>query len=121
MGDCYCDRASMIGMLNSLPSAQPERWDTCFSCPLSHGCPFIKGCTNNQAEQYAGEIPTDCPLDKEYARPERPKGYMKIEVNIIGDEDVVCETCGAYCFSTSYKFCPKCGVEFIGVRGEQDE
>ena len=53
--------------------------------------------------------------------PERPKGYMKIEVNIIGDEDVVCETCGAYCFSTSYKFCPKCGVEFIGVRGEQDE
>ena len=25
MGGCYCDRASMIGMLNSLPSAQPER------------------------------------------------------------------------------------------------
>ena len=24
MGDCYCDRESMIGMLNSLPSAQPE-------------------------------------------------------------------------------------------------
>lgn len=24
MGGCYCDRASMIGMLNSLPSAQPE-------------------------------------------------------------------------------------------------
>ena len=22
MGDCYCDRASMIGMLNSMPSAE---------------------------------------------------------------------------------------------------
>ena len=51
-----------------MPSAQPERWDTCFSCPLSHGCPFIKGCTNDQAEQYAGEIPTECPLNKESAQ-----------------------------------------------------
>ena len=23
MGDCYCDRASIVGMLNSMPSAQP--------------------------------------------------------------------------------------------------
>ena len=25
MGDCYCDEYSMVGMLNSLPPAQPER------------------------------------------------------------------------------------------------
>ena len=56
--------------VRALPSVQPERWDTCFSCPLSHGCPVIKGCTNDQAEQYAGEIPADCPLDKESAQPE---------------------------------------------------
>lgn len=24
MGGCYCDRASIIGMLNSMPSAQPK-------------------------------------------------------------------------------------------------
>lgn len=24
MGDCYCDKFSIVGMLNSLPSAQPE-------------------------------------------------------------------------------------------------
>lgn len=30
MGDCYCDRASIVGMLNSLPSAQPEqKWTPC--------------------------------------------------------------------------------------------
>ena len=25
MGDCYCDELSIVGMLNSLPSVQPER------------------------------------------------------------------------------------------------
>lgn len=30
MGDCYCDRASIVGMLNSLPPAQPEqKWTPC--------------------------------------------------------------------------------------------
>ena len=24
MGDCYCDKLSIVGMLNSLPSAEPE-------------------------------------------------------------------------------------------------
>ena len=24
MGECYCDKFSIVGMLNSLPSAQPE-------------------------------------------------------------------------------------------------
>lgn len=53
---------------------------------------------------------------------ERPKGYMKIKViSAVDGEDLCCEDCGAYCLSPSYKFCPKCGVEFIGVRGIQDE
>ncbi len=25
MGDCYCDKLSIVGMLNELPSAEPER------------------------------------------------------------------------------------------------
>jgi len=36
MGDCYCDRASMIGMLNSLPSAQPEHKKS-----TDNGCTFL--------------------------------------------------------------------------------
>lgn len=55
------------------------------------------------------------------AQPERPKGYMKIKViSAVDGEDLFCENCDAYCLSPSYNFCPKCGVEFIGVRGEQD-
>ena len=30
LGDCHCDEHSIVGMLNSLPSAQPEqRWIPC--------------------------------------------------------------------------------------------
>ena len=55
------------------------------------------------------------------AQPERPKGYMKIKViSAVDGEDLFCENCDAYCLSPSYNFCPKCGVEFIGVRGEQE-
>lgn len=57
-----------VEAIKAVPSTQSERWDTCFSCPLSHGCPVIRGCTNDQAERYASEIPTNCPLDKEYER-----------------------------------------------------
>lgn len=54
-------------------------------------------------------------------QPERPKGYMKIKViSAVDGEDLFCENCDAYCLSPSYNFCPKCGVEFIGVRGEQE-
>ena len=66
------DKAEVMTGLMMLSPAQPEQcWETCFDCPLSHGCPKIKGCTNEQAEQYAGEIPIDCPLDKESAQPEQ--------------------------------------------------
>lgn len=55
------------------------------------------------------------------AQPERPRGYMKIKViSAVDGEDLFCENCDAYCLSPSYNFCPKCGIEFIGVRGEQE-
>ena len=44
------------------PVQQEHKWETCFECPLSHGCPKIKGCTNEQAIEYASQIPNDCPL-----------------------------------------------------------
>lgn len=56
------------------------------------------------------------------AQPERKKGYMKIKViSAVDGEGLFCENCDAYCLSPLYNFCPKCGVEFIGVRGKQDE
>ena len=39
-------------------------WDSCFDCPYSQNCIVIRGCTNEQAEQYTSEIPNTCPLLK---------------------------------------------------------
>lgn len=56
------------------------------------------------------------------AQPERKTGYIDIRViSMLDGEDCFCSECGAYCLSTAYKFCPKCGIKFIGVRGERDE
>lgn len=55
----------IIEILNGLPSVQPERqWETCFDCPLSHSCPKIRGCTNDEAVEYASSVPNDCPLNR---------------------------------------------------------
>ena len=64
-----------------------------------------------------------CQCEKvEKLQPEREKGYIVIRViSMVDGEDCFCSECGAYCLSTAYKFCPKCGIKFIGVRGEQDE
>ena len=56
-----------IRQVKALPSAQQEhKWETCFDCPLSHGCPKIKGYTNEQAIEYASQIPNGCPLNEPY-------------------------------------------------------
>lgn len=56
------------GIIKALQPVNAQQWETCFDCPLSHGCPKIKGCTNEQAIEYASEMPNDCPLS---AQPER--------------------------------------------------
>ena len=40
MGDCYCDKYSIIGMLNGLPSVEPEeKWVLCSErVPDDHQC-----------------------------------------------------------------------------------
>lgn len=122
----------LIDSIITLPSVQPERWDTCFSCPLSHGCPVIKGCTNDQAEQYAGEIPADCPLDKESAQPEQKKGDWEYierreprwDIHGVKTWGVAyrCSKCGFIHTVIEdfgiYKYCPICGSD---MRGETDE
>ena len=67
--DKWWNSTHVLAAIEGLPSVQQERkWETCFECPLSHGCPKIKGCTNEQAIEYASQIPSDCPLP---AQPEQ--------------------------------------------------
>ena len=105
-----------IDALENLPSAELERWSTCFDCPLSQGCPVIKGCTNEQAMQYAGEIPDNCPLNKISAEPERKKGKW----NRDGEIPNTCSVCGEdwdkyvegqdiWYTGEIPNFCPNCG------------
>ena len=58
------DNKEICIRIKGLPfiSAEPRKWETCFSCPLSKGCPKIQGKSNDELEQYASEIPTDCPI-----------------------------------------------------------
>lgn len=56
------------------------------------------------------------------AQPERNTGYIDIRViSMFDGEDCYCSECGTNSLLPSDKFCRKCGVEFIGVRGEQYE
>jgi hypothetical protein len=67
--DKWWNSTHVLAAIEGIPSVhQKHKWETCFECPLSHGCPKIKGCTNEQAVEYASKIPNDCPLS---AQPER--------------------------------------------------
>lgn len=107
--------------LKELPSAEPERWDTCFSCPLSHGCPVINGCTNEQAMEYAGEIPDNCPLN---AQSERKKGKWIVTSEFEDCRYVKCNQCNVtqvfYYGKPLTNYCPDCG-SYNGGEDEGDE
>ena len=61
--DKWWNSTHVLAAIEWLLSAQQwYKWETCFECPLSHGCPKIKCCTNEQAIEYASQIPNDCPL-----------------------------------------------------------
>lgn len=61
--DKWWNSTHVLAAIEGLPSVHPEhKWETCFECTLSHGCPKIKGCTNEQAIKYASQIPNGCPL-----------------------------------------------------------
>ena len=67
--DKWWNSTYVLAAIEGLPSVQQEhKWETCFDCPLSHGCPKIKGCTNEQAIEYASQIPNDCPLSAQSER-----------------------------------------------------
>ncbi len=61
-------KQAFVALVNGEPTAHPERdLGTCFDCPLSHGCPKINGCTNDEAMEYASDIHEGCPIS---AQPE---------------------------------------------------
>ena len=114
------ERASLVAFretLKYIPSAQPEqRWETCFDCPLSNGCPKIRGCTNDQAEQYASGIPDDCPLS---VQPERKTGRWIYNSPVT----MKCEQCGYVIKDWEWNkanYCAGCGADMIGEQNAVD-
>ena len=106
----------LFGISEQLPSVQPkQKWETCFGCPLSHGCPKINGCTNRQTMEYASEVPDDCPIS---AQPRKGKWIEESEDWRNQITWWQCSKCGT---PSSYKsnFCPNCGCRM--EEGEQDE
>ena len=101
------------------PVQQEHKWETCFECPLSHGCPKIKGCTNEQAIEYASQIPNDCPLS---AQPEPQEGHW-IEGKIYRDViECNCSECGQLmttAASVRMNYCPNCGAKMKGEANER--
>ena len=108
--DKWWSSTHVLAAIEGLPSVQQERkWETCFECPLSHGCPKIKGCTNEQAIEYASQIPSDCPLS---AQPERKKGEWSDGYR--WQRCSLCKQTG----KKSWNYCPNCGAD---MRGEQHD
>ena len=114
------DTADIEVWINALPSAQPEqKWETCFDCPLSHGCPKINGCTNGQTMEYASEVPDDCPIS---VQPRNGKwieyddGWANIyyECSVCKEPFVLIDGTPA---DNLYNFCPHCGADMR--EGEQ--
>ena len=114
----YIRTESVRATIDHMPSAEPERWSTCFDCPLSHGCPVINGCTNEQAMQYVGDIPDDCPLNKISAELERKKGKW-IFIHPLQKDDpgsYMCSVCeyGDWDIKPTDKYCKFCGADMRG-------
>ena len=111
--DKWWNSTHVLAAIEGLPSVHQEhKWETCFECPLSHGCPKIKGCTNEQAVEYASQIPNDCPLS---AQPERKTGQWLPDTTNCYDERYICSRCGCnykvgmYMGKPLWNFCPNCG------------
>jgi len=88
--DKWWNSTHVLAAIEGLPPVQQEyKWETCFDCPLSHGCPKIKGCTNEQAMEYASQIPNDCPLSAQ-SEPLTDK-EQRIFLAAMGREEKVCK------------------------------
>ena len=102
MGDCYCDELSIVGMLNGLPSAEPEpeEFEWCDDCKEydqeKHCCPRWNKVIRKTIEemQLSGKI----------AKVIRPKTMLEKH-----QWDAICENCDGHLY-TDYVFCPYCGV-----------
>lgn len=118
MGDCYCDEQSIVGMLNSLLSAQPEQHyeEWCDSCKEydqeKHSCPRWNKVIRSTVEELKS------------AQPERKKGKWVEHhepYTWMGYTYWTCSECGFGEENENkikFNFCPNCGAD---MRGEQNE
>lgn len=96
-------------------STETKKWETCFSCPLSKGCPKIQGKSNDELEQYASEIPTDCPI----AEPKRGEWikwaeYVEDDLGVTTIPHWKCSICDTeYDPYTAVRmhYCSNCGAK----------
>lgn len=131
MGDCYCDRASIVGMLNSLPSAQPETYKEKLkeiADALSEKFAYMNTCLNERdiILGYLGvkrpsktHCNTDCTNIKceSYRYNKRLPSSQPLTAYVISDEDgnIKCSNCGSFeCWGN---YCMNCGAK---MRGENN-
>lgn len=115
----------ILELLKEQSIMESEQWETCFDCPLSHSCPVINGCTNEQAMEYAGEIPDNCPLNKKSVESDAPDRNVGMWVSSDSQCGIGCPFCGKpvddFCNSIDYidllyepNYCPNCGAKLKG-------
>ena len=87
------------------------KWETCFDCPLSHGCPKIRGCTNEQAIDYTSQIPNDCPLS---VQPQPKTGHWITTRTFMHDGEYYCDKCKCDAPNNEkWDYCPNCGAKMV--------
>lgn len=109
-------KMALLGMITAIGYENKKRgqkWETCFDCPLSHGCPKINGCTNEQAEQYAGEIPEGCPIKRKtgkwiFCENETGEGSNTYKCSACGEIQMIISGTPK---ENGWKYCPHCGVK----------
>lgn len=112
MGDCYCDELSIVGMLNGLPSAEPEEevFEWCHDCKEydqeKHCChrwtkvirQTVEEMRSQQSERKKGEW-------TEYKKSFGVYGQIYYQ-----------HDCCPNLYESPYHFCPNCGAEMESKR-----
>lgn len=120
MGDCYCDELSIVGMLNGLPSAEPDNQvHLCDSCHYGYPvCPamnneviFGNGKGHDNICACAKYIPSTESVRK--AKVMKHKYWLGVSLNVVGGHTIgyewICENCKKKVLNGD-DYCSHCGA-----------